>query len=94
MSQVPVTAALRASLLGYYSVAGLLAFAYAYWSSLTVTVVLALVQVLAMGAVTVAALMYEEDWWDDFKGQNRSIAVGIVANVATVLVCTWLGRLA
>jgi hypothetical protein len=61
------------------------------WIPGLLSVVLLVCQVVAMAAITITALMYDEDWWDDFRDQNRAIALGILASVASVAVGAWLG---
>jgi hypothetical protein len=55
--------------------------------------VAAIVLMIGMAGVTVWALLYEEDWWNDFRDQNRSILLGIVGNALTVGTGYWLAHL-
>ena len=57
-----------------------------------VLIALLVVQVIAMCGVTLLALMYEEDWWNDFQDQNRSILLGLAGNVASVALGVWLAH--
>jgi hypothetical protein len=79
-------------LVAYYTGAVVVAFVLVRWLASGVAAVVLVVQVVLMSAVTLVALMYEEDWWNDFKNQNRGIMLGLLGNVASVLIGVWLAQ--
>lgn len=67
---------------GYYVASVAVAFGVFRWMPLGASIPLGVLQILVMSALTLVVLMYEEDWWNDFRDQNRSIVFGCSINVA------------
>lgn len=86
----------RAVTVGYYGVLVAyygLALVVSFGLSRVFGAVAAVVLMVGMTGVTLWALMYEEDWWNDFRDQNRSILLGIEGNALTVGTGYWLAHL-
>ncbi len=82
-----------ATLAAYYVASIVVAFVLVRWlAGGVVAVVLVVVQFVLMSAITLAAFMFEDDWWNDFEDQNRGIVLGVLGNAASVLVGVVLAR--
>jgi hypothetical protein len=89
MDRRAVTVGYYGSLVAYYGLALVVSFGLIRVFGAVAAVVL----MIGMMGVTVWALMYEEDWWNDFRDRNRSILLGMAGNALTVGAGYWLAHL-
>lgn len=75
----------------YYFFAGLVMLTITAIAPIALAVSVAVVAFVAMSCVTLLALMFEEDWWNDFRHQTRAIIVGVATNAVVLCFGVWLG---